>query len=94
MPYSDGLLAHPIGTEGPEKKKKNLVVMHNNGLKQPKKKENERLIEAKIVKIKSKPGQNCIQRFKLYNHACACSCVGPIVDVKEQYDLFYREVYG
>ena len=29
----------------------------------------------------------------LYNHACVCSCVGPIVDVKEQSDLFYRERY-
>ena len=33
------------------------------------------------------------QRVKLYNHACVCSCVGPIVDVKEQSDLFYRERY-
>ena len=32
-------------------------------------------------------------RVKLYNHACVCSCVGPIVDVKEQSDLFYRERY-
>ena len=29
----------------------------------------------------------------MYNHACVCSCVGPIVDVKEQSDLFYRERY-
>lgn len=28
-----------------------------------------------------------------YNHACVCSCVGPIVDVKEQSDIFYRERY-
>ena len=32
-------------------------------------------------------------RCTLYNHACVCSCVGPIVDVKEQSDLFYRERY-
>ena len=29
----------------------------------------------------------------MYNHACVCSSVGPIVDVKEQSDLFYRERY-
>ena len=33
------------------------------------------------------------QRVKLYNHACVCSCVGPIVDVKEQSDLFYTVPY-
>ena len=34
-----------------------------------------------------------IHQCTLYNHACVCSCVGPIVDVKEQSDLFYRERY-
>lgn len=29
----------------------------------------------------------------MYNHACVCSCVGPVVDVKGQSDLFYRERY-
>ena len=35
------------------------------------------------------------QRVKLYNHACVCSCVGPIVDVKEPArSILPREVYG